>query len=198
MALEKHAKSFLAVHGAEACIPKFHFALHLPWMLQAAQSSIQLLLSRRKHREIKMIANNIHKVTPTFERTILEDVWGRAFLGMKEPHAFEFPMLERSEAGWHPASGQRSLESSGLQKVLRLPQFAASSRGKPVNVETSCFAAAATSWKYGCMCSRRASSCTHWLHHGFALGQNRFQVSIDAQFRSVCKHPESMPASTAC
>ena len=187
-ALEKHAKSFLAVHGAEACIPKFHFALHLPWMLQQHKVLYSCFCHERKHREIKMIANNIHKVTPTFERTILEDVWGRAFLGMKEPHAFEFPCLN----GPKPA---------GTQLLAEITRVFGSAEG--AQASTVCrFEPGQTCERGDIVLCSGGHVAEVWLHvqpkgkqlHSLvapwiALGQNRFQV---------CKHPESMPASTAC
>ena len=97
-----HSQAFLKAHGEDAVIPKFHYSLHLPGMLHQHQRLISCFCHERKHKQIKAIADNLHKVTNTFEYTVMMDVLGKSFLNLQEYTIWTKPSLIKAK----PASDQ--------------------------------------------------------------------------------------------
>jgi hypothetical protein len=73
-AILTHLNAFKAVYGDEAWIPKCHYALHLPAMLQRHGFLMSCWVHERKHKELKRFANELDNTSASYERSILEDV----------------------------------------------------------------------------------------------------------------------------
>ena len=100
--IRAHCEEFLKAHSEDAVIPKFHYALHLPGMLHRHQRLVSCCCHERKHKQIKVIADNLRKVTNTFEHTVMVDVLGKSFFSLQEYKLWTKPSLMKAK----PASDQ--------------------------------------------------------------------------------------------
>ncbi|OLQ13463.1 hypothetical protein AK812_SmicGene2515 [Symbiodinium microadriaticum] len=171
-----HSQAFLKVHGEEAVIPKFHYALHLPSQLHRHGRLISCFCHERKHKQIKAVADNLHKVTTTFEHTVMADVVGKSFLNFEGYKLWTKPSLMKAK----PASDQLAVElatafgvaqalGSMVGLVAEFQPGQTCERGDTVLVETI----VAEVWLHVQLANGEVHSLVSvWQ----SLGQNRFQV----------------------
>jgi hypothetical protein len=70
-AIRLHLDSHQVAYGYDHYVPKFHYALHLPLMLQQARVLIACFVNERKHKEIKRF---IPEASNGFELSVMEKV----------------------------------------------------------------------------------------------------------------------------
>ena len=87
-AITEHTTAFAAVHGEDAMIPKFHFALHLPGFLSKFGMLQSCLLHERKHRVVKKFANDFRNTGPMFDPGILREVTSHSLEFTKMPNRY--------------------------------------------------------------------------------------------------------------
>ena len=182
-----HSQAFLKVHSEDAVIPKFHYSLHLPGMLHQHQRLVSCFCHERKHKQIKMIANNLHKVTKTFEFTVMEDVLGRSFLSLQEHKFWTKPSVTKAK----PASEELVAE---LVASFGLPQAMGSLAGLVADFQP------------GQTCERGdtvvvgAVVAEVWLHVQLANGEVHSLVSVWEPLGknrfSVREQPTWIPTNT--
>ena len=71
-ALRKHFQLYLGAYGAEAVLPKGHFALHLPDSLRRHGLLLSCFVHERRHKEVKRFANQLTSMKAGSERHVLE------------------------------------------------------------------------------------------------------------------------------
>ena len=67
-------RGFRASFGEGPMTPKFHYIVHLPWMLQQHQIIFPCFVHERKHRELKRHAAQLRNTSCDFERCLLEEI----------------------------------------------------------------------------------------------------------------------------
>lgn len=174
--IRAHCEEFLKAHGEDAVIPKFHYALHLPGMLHRHQRLVSCFCHERKHKQIKVIADNLRKVTNTFEQTVMVDVLGKSFFSLQEYKLWTKPSLMKAK----PASDQLVAElvtafgvaeafGSMVGLVADFQPGQTCERGDTVLVETI----VAEVWLHVQLANGEVHSLVSvWQ----SLGQNRFKI----------------------
>ena len=93
-AVSTHMKLFTQTYDAEYVIPKFHYGLHLPTLLQKHGMLVSCFVHERKHREIKRFANQLTNTGCDFESSILECVAAAHLLDLSDmEHSVETDAL---------------------------------------------------------------------------------------------------------
>ena len=69
-----HLKAFKLAHGEEAVLPKHHFMLHVAQSMRETGYLLNCFVLERKHKGIKLYANNRHTVSPDWSKQLLEQV----------------------------------------------------------------------------------------------------------------------------
>ena len=87
-AITEHMTAYVAVHGEDAMVPKFYFALHLPVFLARFGMLQSCLLRERKHRVVKKFANDFRNTGQMFDAGILREVTGHSLEFLKMPCRF--------------------------------------------------------------------------------------------------------------
>lgn len=72
-AIRSYLRAFVAVYGAEHVVPKFHYALHLPEILERCHFLPSCFVHERKHRMPKRYGNQVQNVTGDWHAGVLRD-----------------------------------------------------------------------------------------------------------------------------
>lgn len=71
--IRRHVALFKDTYGSENITPKFHYSIHLPGLLQRHGLLISCWCHERKHKSLKMFANNISNAGAWYEGSILRE-----------------------------------------------------------------------------------------------------------------------------
>ena len=72
--IQRHLTAFRNAHGEDELVPKFHYALHLPPLLRQHGLLISCWTHERKHKSIKLYANQVSNAGTWYEMSILREV----------------------------------------------------------------------------------------------------------------------------
>ena len=81
----QHLESFKSAHSADDMQPKFHFSIHLPALLRRHKLLVSCWCHERKHKQLKMWANQISNAGDWYETLVLKEV---SHTCMKNLHSF--------------------------------------------------------------------------------------------------------------
>jgi len=81
----QHLESFKSAHSADDMQPKFHFSIHLPALLRRHKLLVSCWCHERKHKQLKMWANQISNAGDWYETSVLKEV---SHTCMKNLHSF--------------------------------------------------------------------------------------------------------------
>lgn len=70
----QHLAEFKRAHGPDLVLPKHHLGLHLGMSVRVTKALLNCFVMERKHKIVKLYANNCHSVGPTWSRGLLENV----------------------------------------------------------------------------------------------------------------------------
>ena len=70
----QHLDSFKSAHSSDDMQPKFHFSIHLPALLRRHKLLVSCWCHERKHKQLKMWANQIHNAGDWYETSVLKEV----------------------------------------------------------------------------------------------------------------------------
>ena len=73
-AATQHLVAFKKAHGEAACVPKHHFMMHVAQSFQRTGYLLNCYVMERKHKAVKLIANNRHTVSKQWAKQLLEQV----------------------------------------------------------------------------------------------------------------------------
>ena len=69
-----HLKAFKLAQGEESVLPKHHYMLHVAQSMRETGYLLNCFVLERKHKGIKLYANNRHTVSPDWSKQLLEQV----------------------------------------------------------------------------------------------------------------------------
>ena len=69
-----HLQAFKLAHGEESVLPKHHYMLHVAQSRRETGYLLNCFVLERKHKGIKLYANNRHTVSPAWSKQLLEQV----------------------------------------------------------------------------------------------------------------------------
>ncbi|CAE7361700.1 unnamed protein product, partial [Symbiodinium sp. CCMP2456] len=78
----QHCQGFIEVYGPDHAIPKLHYSMHLPMMLDAKKTLISCFTHERKHRMIKQFANHLNNPGSWYEGSVMKECLGKLVLSM--------------------------------------------------------------------------------------------------------------------
>ena len=70
----RHLEAYVAAFGADEFFPKCHYSIHLPELFRKHGTLISCWTHERKHKQLKMWANNLSNAGPWFEGSVLREV----------------------------------------------------------------------------------------------------------------------------
>ena len=82
--IQQHLGAFKNAHGEDQLVPKFHYALHLPSLLRQHGLLISCWTHERKHKSLKLYANQVSNAGAWFEKSVLKESTHNAINGMME------------------------------------------------------------------------------------------------------------------
>jgi hypothetical protein len=98
-AIVRHLRSFQSAFGVEGWTPKFHMALHLPFMLQSHEHLLSCFVHERKHRLVKRFSSAMCTLKG-FEKAVLREVFLTQREALRSPEAFaEASQLRAAKGG---------------------------------------------------------------------------------------------------
>lgn len=72
--IQRHLTAFKNAHGEDELVPKFHYALHLPPLLRQHGLLISCWTHERKHKSLKLFANQVSNAGTWYEMSVLREV----------------------------------------------------------------------------------------------------------------------------
>ena len=75
----RHLEAYIAAFGGDEFFPKCHYSIHLPELFRKHGTLISCWTHERKHKQLKMWANNLANAGAWFEESVLREVTQTCF-----------------------------------------------------------------------------------------------------------------------